>query len=256
MAPRSANKTIVLSNELISKGMRRITLTGETLDSFGPQSVGGYFKFLFNEDGSTDVSKAIEQGKRPIMRTYTVKSFDQDNASITVDVVRHAGDHAGLASHWAEHAAAGDTISIVGPGRSQYPSFDKDSAIFVADMTALPALSVVLENLSEQVNGHAFIEVNNDDDKQQLKHPEGVQLHWIIRQGERSLFDAVTSLAWPNNHVQVWCACEFDTMKALRNYFTREHEVAREDIYISSYWKSGVTEDGHKQIKRQDAESA
>jgi NADPH-dependent ferric siderophore reductase len=44
-------------------------------------------------------------------------------------------------------------------------------------------------------------------------------------------------------------------MRALRQYFRNEKEVDRENIYISSYWKKGVSEDGHKVIKREDAES-
>ncbi len=48
---------------------------------------------------------------------------------------------------------------------------------------------------------------------------------------------------------------EFDSMRALRQYFRNEKEVDRENIYISSYWKQGVSEDGHKVIKREDAES-
>jgi NADPH-dependent ferric siderophore reductase len=43
-------------------------------------------------------------------------------------------------------------------------------------------------------------------------------------------------------------------MRALRQYFRNEKQVKRENIYISSYWKLGVSEDGHKTIKQQDAE--
>ena len=44
-------------------------------------------------------------------------------------------------------------------------------------------------------------------------------------------------------------------MRELRQYFRNEKEVAKENIYISSYWKRGVTKDGHKAIKRADAET-
>jgi NADPH-dependent ferric siderophore reductase len=44
-------------------------------------------------------------------------------------------------------------------------------------------------------------------------------------------------------------------MRALRQYFRNDRDVEREFIYISSYWKNGVTEEGHKVIKREDAEN-
>ncbi|EGU61267.1 utilization protein for catechol-siderophore, partial [Vibrio nigripulchritudo ATCC 27043] len=52
----------------------------------------------------------------------------------------------------------------------------------------------------------------------------------------------------------VWCATEFSTMRQLRKYFRNEREVERDEIYISSYWKQGRTEDQHKIDKRKDAE--
>ncbi|NVJ56308.1 MAG: siderophore-interacting protein, partial [Vibrionaceae bacterium] len=38
-----------------------------------------------------------------------------------------------------------------------------------------------------------------------------------------------------------------------RQYLRNDKQVKRENIYISSYWKQGVSEDGHKVIKQQDA---
>ncbi len=49
---------------------------------------------------------------------------------------------------------------------------------------------------------------------------------------------------------------EFDAMRELRHYFQNDKQVPRELIYISSYWKSGVSEDGHKAFKQQDAQQS
>ncbi len=53
----------------------------------------------------------------------------------------------------------------------------------------------------------------------------------------------------------MWCACEFDDMRALRDYFRNQRNVEHDRIYISSYWKNGVSEDGHKVLKRQYLET-
>jgi len=39
----------------------------------------------------------------------------------------------------------------------------------------------------------------------------------------------------------------------LRHYFRNEKQVDKDNLYISSYWKEGTTEDGHKIIKQKDA---
>lgn len=43
-------------------------------------------------------------------------------------------------------------------------------------------------------------------------------------------------------------------MQDLRSYLRNERGVAKELLYISSYWKIGRTEDGHKADKRLDME--
>jgi NADPH-dependent ferric siderophore reductase len=43
-------------------------------------------------------------------------------------------------------------------------------------------------------------------------------------------------------------------MKALRDFFKKEKNISKENLYISSYWKLGINEDEHKIEKRNDAE--
>jgi NADPH-dependent ferric siderophore reductase len=50
-------------------------------------------------------------------------------------------------------------------------------------------------------------------------------------------------------------ACEFEAMKLLRQYLRVEQQFGKERLYISSYWKRGLVEDEHKDIKRADAKT-
>ncbi|RQW64594.1 siderophore-interacting protein [Vibrio viridaestus] len=246
---------IVTSINDISPSIRRLTLRSSNTEQFTDSSVGGYFKFLFTKEGSSDIS-SLSENETPLMRTYTIRELNSDTGEITVDIVRHITDDmsCGFASRWAESVVLGDTISLVGPGKSDYPKFNRDAAIFVADMTSLPALAVTLKGLSPDTKGHIFIEVAHQDDIQELKRPENVELHWILSD-TGNLADSVVNAKWPEGKVDVWCACEFDTMKALRKYFRNERGVEKDNIYISSYWKNGVSEDGHKVLKRADLEN-
>ncbi|WP_420806523.1 hypothetical protein [Dasania marina] len=45
-------------------------------------------------------------------------------------------------------------------------------------------------------------------------------------------------------------------MRALRRYFKQQKEVAKKALYVSSYWKRGLSEELHKKVKRTGAESS
>ncbi|PMH46138.1 NADPH-dependent ferric siderophore reductase [Vibrio sp. 10N.286.49.B3] len=251
----------VRSSDLLTPNMQRLTLQGDGLQKYPDECRGGYVKLLFNANGSTDLA-AIPEGERPVMRTYTIRDFDRLTNLITIDFVRHEVKDCscGFASRWAMNSQIGDSIKISGPGLSKNINQQVDWLFFVADMTALPALSVQLEQLDADAKGYAVIEVASQDDIQTLKMPEGIQCIWVDKSSTSlSLSDSVKSLVWHEGTAAVWCACEFDSMRALRTYFHHDKDVERDNLYISSYWKEGVTEEGHKVIKRaaakQDEES-
>ncbi len=150
-------------------------------------------------------------------------------------------------------AQKGDTINIVGPGSISNLNTEADWFFMAADMTALPALSAKIRTLPEEAKGYAVISVMSPADIQPLHAPADMELIWLTE--GQALADSVRELEWLDGNASIWCACEFDSMRALRQYFRNEKEVDRENIYISSYWKQGVSEDGHKVIKREDAES-
>lgn len=241
----------VISTQTISPNMQRLILQGDFLADFPSDCEGGYIKLLFNEQGGTDLS-TVPEGVRPVMRTYTIRRFFKDNKAIEVDFVRHISkDNAsGFASRWAMAAQVGDQIEIRGPGSISALNLEADWFLLAADMTALPALSVKAKALPENAKGYAVIKVVHPDDIQALELPSGIELHWIT--GE--LGEAVRNLAWLKGQASAWVACEFDEMRQLRQYLRNDKALERDFIYISSYWKKGVSEDGHKALKHQDAQ--
>lgn len=233
--------------------MQRITLHSKNSVGFSDESEGSYIKLLFNQAGGSDLS-VLNDGERPVMRTYTVRRFDKKTQCIDVDFVRHITQdlQCGFAARWAMEVTVGDTINVAGPGTIQNIKSEADWFFMVADMTALPALSAKIRKLPASARGYAVIQVHSKQDMQPLEVPDGVQIKWITKYDE--LYETVRQVTWLSGEPYVWCACEFESMRQLRQYFRSEREVGRENIYISSYWKRGVTEDGHKVIKRQDAE--
>ncbi len=250
-SPKLVTVTTVTS---VTPNMQRITLQSESLKDFPSNCEGGYIKLLFTPSGETD-PKLLAENERPVMRTYTVRKFDASTASIEVDFVRHITQDlgCGFAARWAMDAKVGDTISIVGPGIIEDMNTEADWFAMSADMTALPALSAKIRRLPANAQGFAVIKVVSEQDIQPIQAPENMTVKWIFE--DEDLEKAVRAQPWLEGTASVWCACEFDSMRALRQYFRNEKEVDRENIYISSYWKQGVSEDGHKLIKREDAET-
>ncbi|MDF2155843.1 siderophore-interacting protein [Vibrio sp. CAU 1672] len=243
----------VIQSAAISPNIQRVTLQGEALSDFPHDCAGSYVKLLFNPQGGTDLT-TIPDESRPVMRTYTIRRFDPNQCTIEIDFVRHITQdlQCGFAARWAMCVKEGDIIHVAGPGNISDLNTEVDWFFMAADMTALPALSAKVRTLPEEAKGYAVISVISEADIQPLEAPEGMEIHWVT---EQPLTDKVRELEWLDGEAAVWCACEFDSMRALRQYFRNEKAVARENIYISSYWKRGVSEDGHKVLKREDAES-
>ncbi|HET7267695.1 MAG TPA: siderophore-interacting protein [Oleiagrimonas sp.] len=234
----------VLGKQRITPNMLRVTLGGEGLKTFPADQASAYVKLIFPIPGQ----------ERPLLRTYTVRNHRDDG--IDIDFALH-GDSGGPACNWARTCQPGDTIDIAGPGPKKVVDHDADWVLMVGDMTALPAISVNIEQLPAHARGHAIIEVPDAADRQDLPLPDNLELQWIVNPtpGRTTpLVDAVASLHWPGDRQSVWCACEFNSMRALRKHFRDERGVAREQMYISSYWIHGSDEGEHKVIKRADAE--
>ena len=247
----------VTQTSTITPNMQRITLSGEGLSKYPTECAGGYIKLLFSPLGTTDLSQ-LNEGERPTMRTYTIRQYEPVEKWIEVDFVRHITTdlQCGFAARWAMNAEVGDTVSVAGPGLIQGLNLESDWFLLVADMTSLPALSAKVKSLPEHAKGHAVIQINSAADKQQLEAPKGIKVTWLIEdETSESLSQTVRNTGWLEGQVSVWTACEFESMRELRQYFRNEKEVSKENIYISSYWKLGVTEDGHKVLKQQDAQA-
>ena len=258
MSNKPSNKVLtVIDNQQLTPNMQRIRFQADNLSDFPSDAAGGYIKLLFTEQGDTDISM-LGEDERPKMRTYTISNLHKALNQLDVDFVRHEhlvidNDSGGFAAVWSQSVSIGDTISIAGPGMIKPVNIDTDWYFLVADMTALPALSAQLAKLPTAASGYAVIEINHKDDKQTLVKPEGIEIIWVVTdEAKTNLLTQVKALTWQQGEVSVWCACEFSDMRALRVYFRSDKSVDKDNIYISSYWKTGCTEDGHKIAKRDD----
>ncbi|WP_422049678.1 siderophore-interacting protein [Shimia sp.] len=245
-------KLEVLRTEQITPNMLRVTLGGADLAGFPEGREGGYIKLLFPEAPHSTP-------ERPVMRTYSIRAFDAAQGILSVDFALH-GDAGGVATEWAQGAQPGDQIMIAGPGSIRMNDPEADWHLLAADMTGIPALMCNLDRLPESATGYVVVEITSEADKQPLSLPAGMAVQWIVNptpdQTKGRLVEAIKALPWGEGRVSVWTACEFDSMRALRSYYRTDRGVDRDQIYLSSYWRAGRTEDQHKIDKQADSKAA
>ena len=236
----------VTRKEQVSPGMLRVILAGEDLADFPADRESANFKLILPSKDSA-----------PVVRTYSVRSFDESALELAVDFYRHS--EAGPGSQWAASVAIGEAIEIAGPGPAKFVDFTADWFLFAGDMSALPAISANIERLPSDATGYAVFEIESSEDIQSLKFPEGMQVNWLVRtQGRQpceQLIEAVRACDWRLGRPAVWLAGESGAVRTLRRYFKEERGVERSDLYASGYWQLGLTEDAHQKIKRQSADS-
>ena len=178
----------MLRTEWLTPHMIRVVLGGEGLAGFDAgEFTDHYVKLIFPPPGApyghpVDPEAVEAEHPRelwPVTRTYTVRSWDEENGELTVDVVHH-GD-TGIAPLWAAATGPGDRISMFGPGGGYAPAADADWHLLAGDESALPAIAAAVEGLPADARAVVLVEVAGAEEEQPLVTPEGVTLTWIHR---------------------------------------------------------------------------
>lgn len=240
---KTPHRLTVTRSERLSADMRRIWFSADaSFEQFQVENEGDYIKLVFTTDSD-----------KPSLRTYTVARVNLESKTIAVDFVLHDEtselvnlENGGFAHHFAHTAQPGDSIECFGPNpkKSLLPSYD--GTLFVADASALPALEAVLRH--NKVIGTVVL-YNCSDTLSALLAPYNLPV--LAASSPDELIQLITA----NNATtitSVWCAGEYQMMRSVRRYISDNFEIPRENQYFSSYWKPGMTEDGHKIFKQAD----
>ena len=191
-------------------------------------------------DGSEDYP---DEATRPEMRSYTVRAFDPSRAELVIDVVNHEG---GVAARWARQVTPGDTVYVTEAAGWYEPPAGVAWQLLVADLTALPALGRIVEQLPAGTRAHVIAEVTEADDRQEFVSPARVDYQWLIGSGNGVgpswLPEAVQTFAWPAGPGYVWFAGEAAASRAVRKHLRRELSWPTDRSTILGYWRRGQEE--------------
>jgi NADPH-dependent ferric siderophore reductase len=244
----------------LTPGMRRITLAGAQLGEF--TSANGFaqpaldstgfdddIRLVFPYPGEAEPVLPVQQEKglhlprdpRPLSRVYTVRRWEPETGELDVDLVKHG---IGVGTTWAYRAQVGDRIHFVGPGSSRTLPQDADWLLVAGDDTTVPAIGRLLEELPEGARAQVFIEVAEQEHRQELRELPGVEVTWLVRDGAGAgtttyLVDAVRNCDWWGGRPFAWLAGEQAAVRDIRRHLVEDRGVPKEDIEFTGYWRRG-----------------
>ncbi|NUL26220.1 siderophore-interacting protein [Streptomyces lunaelactis] len=263
----------VVRTRRLGPSMVRVTFGGESLKEFAAggrdQSLSLFLPHPGQDEPVVPVDpggdlyatlgawRAMPDGVRAVMRSYTVREQRRDPAEVDIDFAIHADG--GPACRWASAARTGDRAMVLGPAVADNtavrcrPPEDTDWVLIWADETSLPAAAAILEWLPAGLKARVWLEVQHTEDRQDLRTAADARITWLVRdEGAPSALEAVSAAELPEGVPYAWIAGESGSVKALRRHLVREREIDRRRVTFVGYWKQGVSEDG----LREEAETA
>ncbi|MEU7001410.1 siderophore-interacting protein [Nonomuraea sp. NPDC046570] len=290
IAPYRPFHVRVAATTRLSPSFLRVTFTGDDVQAFGDHGYDQRIKVMFPlpEHGLADLSdggdwyqrwRELPQERRNPIRTYTAREVRRGRGEFDVDFVLH-GD-GGPASAWAQRAAAGDSVVIVGPdGRYEGPPSGlhwcpgaATRLLLAGDETAVPAVCAIAERLPAGAVGRILLEVPEPEDALGLHLPPGVRVDWLPRDGrphgellEPAVIQALadlgvsggegspvedvdvdTDILWETpedttGEFYAWLAGEAGVVKRLRRHLVQEAGVPRAQVAFMGYWRHGRAE--------------
>lgn len=258
----------VQSVDDVTAHMRRVTFAGRPVAEYIASGQFPNIKiFLPDADGRYGVEELDDPSSTAVteirtlpdlhsrIRTYTVRRYDADAATLSIDFVMHGDD--GLASGWAARARPGSTLGIAGGGGRTVPA--AGDYLLCGDETALPAIGGILENLPASARGTAYIEIGDDTHRQDLVAPPGIDVRWLSRDGAPAgtttlLADAAAAHPLTADTF-AWASAESAQVLAIRKDLRRRGQ-ARRSMLVIGYWRRGLTENGYSQAADHDRDMA
>lgn len=229
--------------QALTSSMARVTLTGAELEGFEIPEPAASVRLLIASPGADGLVMPtwngneflLDDGSRPILRTFTPRRFDAANLAIDLDVVLHDG---GAVSNWVVAARTGTEAAISGPGRGYAIDPEASSYLLAGDQTAIPAISQLIEALPPSAVVEAIIEVPDPSARLAVPDHPLLRITWLVGSAGAALVAAVQQ-APIEPGAKVWVAGEAAAMHRIRRHLFEKRGLSRRDATVRGYWKHG-----------------
>ncbi|MFE1595832.1 siderophore-interacting protein [Nocardia sp. NPDC058705] len=249
--PIGLQEVEVLRVAPVGSALLRITFGGPDIAKFHSYVPDEHVRLIFpDENGVLRLPQLngsmLDWGNpRPVSREYTVRRHSIEDGELDIDFVLHPG---GLASDWAGSVTPGTKVHIAGPPGGVVIPQTYDDYLLAGDITALPAISRLLERMPRETTGWAFIEVAGPSEEIPLDPPAGVSVRWLHRSelepGTSDILEqAVREVkVTAGQRVFAWVGGEAGCLRGIRKFVRNDLGIGAKDSHIAGYWKRGVAD--------------
>lgn len=251
--PPAARRWVTITDiDRVTPHVLRMRLQGADLAGFQSRGPGAHVKLMLPPPGESKPTMPIRYEGRtaiyedgvpqPFTRTYTPLRFDEAKLELEIELLLHGE---GPASSWAERAAVGQEIVVLGPGGGWEVPQDGDWYVIAADETAFPAASQILQAIPKAAHA-VLLEVGLEEDQREIPGVGDAPVSWLVR-GEdpahagEPIEQAIRGLTLPEGRGYVWVACESAAMRRIRKLLIEERGLAPEQLVTRGYWKLGAS---------------
>jgi NADPH-dependent ferric siderophore reductase len=208
----------------------------------------GNAKVLAGIPGNDVMIRLADANGRLVSRRYSVRSVDEANDTLTLWVTV---EHEGPGSTWAQDAAPGDVIDVIGP-RGKIPlASDADWHLFVGDASALAASYRMAGSIEVPGRVIFIIEIDAPDDALSATFDEGLGVTGIFvdRKGRElndpaGLFSGLAAFELPSGIGHAYLFGEFHVVRALQAALL-DRGFTPEQISHKPYWRAGTSNAEH-----------
>ena len=223
---------VVASVEDVTPHMRRIQLTGPSLEAF---------EYFPGQDLALPV---VRDDGTVVRRRYTIRRFDPSRRLLDLEFVMH-GDGPGI--HWAQAARPGLAIEAIGPRGKIGLVHDADWHLFAGDATALPGAFAMMEALPGDVRAIAYLMVGDPMERQRFSGETTKTVTWRYESADQvpdSLVAAVSADRFVPDGGHAYLAGEVALVSALKAALLGRGWAA-DQVSAKAYWNRGRANAGH-----------